>query len=363
MLVPFKPSLWNADVTGRQAEETGSVPHDSRPEHTGGEGTAAELVILIVSYNAQTAMMACLTAIEPLFRTCIAEVWVVDNASSDNSAVMIANRYPWAHLIQNTRNVGFAAAVNQVVAVSRGAYVLLLNPDVLPMPKTVSLLLTFLRATPDCAGVGPLLLNPDGTEQQSAHAFPTPLRVLSECLLGHRFTTRRRPGAAPVAVDAVVGACFLIRRAVIDAIGSLDERFFLYSEEVDWCLRAQRAGWRMYLLPEAMAVHGLAQSSKDQPEKGFVFLFRGRDQYMQKHFSPWGRRVSHTGIVIGLLLRAVFWGILSAVPASAERRKHRRSRYRRYKAVLRWYGEGRPDPHETNPVEVYETGKPTTRLF
>lgn len=343
-------------MTRRQVKETG-------PSDTGGEDPPfeAELAIVIVSYNARTELTQCLDTIEPLNRNGTACVWVVDNASPDGSADVVERAYTWVNLIRNSRNIGFATAVNQGVAASRGAFVLLLNPDVVPLPETVSLLLAFLCATPGGGGVGPLLLNPDGTEQQSAHTFPTPLRVLSECLLGHRFTTQRRPGNTPEAVDAVVGACFLIRRAVIDAIGPLDERFFLYSEEVDWCLRARRAGWSVYLLPEATAVHGLSQSSKDQPETGFVALFHGRDQYMQKHFSPWGRRVSHFGLFIGFLLRAAFWGVLTAAPGPAERRKHRRSRYLRYRAVLMWYGAGRPDPHETNPVEVYEAGEPTTQ--
>lgn len=339
-----------------------TVPLNTGPEQgNGGEGKRpVELAIVIVSYKAQAEMETCLATVDPLVRTRVADVWVVDNASPDNAAVWIADRYPWANLIRNSRNVGFAAAVNQGVTASRGTFILLLNPDVVVTPKAISALLEFLRGHPDCGIAGAQLLNRDGSRQPSVHAFPTLLRVLAECFLGHRLTRDRRNRTEPAAVDAVVGACFLIRRSVIDAIGPLDEQFFLYSEEVDWCLRARQAGWRTCLVPDAIAVHGLAQSSKDRQEEGFVAVFRGRDQYMRKHFSPVGRHVSTFGLFIGFLLRAAFWGCLAAAPGSAERRTDRRTHYRRYKAVLRWYGQGRPGPSETIPVQTNQPAAPIT---
>jgi hypothetical protein len=179
----------------------------------------------------------------------------------------------------------------------------------------------------------------------SYHYFPTPRSFIAESLFLNRVKPDGNGFEKPVRVDAVVGACMMIRRTTIERIGLFDERFFLYSEELDWCLRARQAGWHVYLLPEVRVIHNLAQSSKDDPGNAFVELYRSRGLYMNKHFSNLGRSMVQISFFTGVLLRVILWRIALWIIRRPDKKNEINLKYSLNKAVLIWYLAGRPNPH------------------
>lgn len=248
------------------------------------------LSILIVSWNTRDLLAQCLASIIANSPSGEYEVIVVDNASADGSAAMVRTRFPETVLIENKANVGFAGANNHAIARSRGRYLLLLNPDTVVEPGAPAALVDFMDAQPDAGAAGALLLNPDGSLQDSCYPAPTIFRELWR--LFHldalfplaQYRMDEWPRDTPRAVDTVQGACMIVRREVIDRVGMMDPSYFMYSEEVDWCLRIRRAGWRIYWVPRSRIVHFGAQSTRQVASRMFVQLYRGKLQYFRKHY-------------------------------------------------------------------------------
>jgi GT2 family glycosyltransferase len=219
-------------------------------------------------------------------------VIVVDNASADRSAEAVAARFPEARLLRNAENRGFAAATNQGLAEARGRHLVLLNPDTEVRRGALARLVDFLDAHPRCGAVGPQLLNPDGSLQHGAFHFPTLAMAFLDFfpvhhrLLSSRLNGRyRQPAPAPFAIDHPLGACLMVRREVLEQVGTLDERFFMYCEEVDWCLRIKATGWSIYCEPRAAVVHHGGASAAQFRERMYVELFRSRGRLFAKHYS------------------------------------------------------------------------------
>jgi GT2 family glycosyltransferase len=252
-------------------------------------GSVPDVSVIIVSYNTRTLLDNCLRALMASANADI-ETFVVDNASPDGSADMVSAGYPDVNLIRNSQNRGFAAANNLAIRRARGRYVLLLNPDTIVEPQTVGTLAAFLDSHPDVGITGPRVLNGDGSLQSCGYWYPTlggELRMsrqvekLAQRVLGASKTdpdSRRETD-----VDWVDGCCLLIRRSVIDRIGPLDEQYFLYAEELDWCRSATKAGWRIVTCPEAQMAHLRGQSSDQVKASALAMLIETRLRYYRKH--------------------------------------------------------------------------------
>lgn len=251
-----------------------------------------DLSILIINWNTRDLLAQCLTSIYADWPAGDGdfEVIVVDNASADGSAAMMRHCFPQAFLVENDRNAGFAAANNQAIGRSRGRYVLLLNPDTVLQPGALASLVTFMGMYPEAGAAGSMLLNPDGTLQPSCHPFPTlggemwRLLHLDQLIPLAVYRMADWPLDRPRAVDSVQGASLIVRREVIDRIGALDESYFMYSEEVDWCLRIRRAGWKIYWVPASRIFHFGGQSTRQAATAMFLQLYRAKVQYFRKHF-------------------------------------------------------------------------------
>lgn len=309
-----------------------------------------EVSVIIVSYNVREDLRRCLESLVSLHEDGMTETIVVDNASNDGSAALVQEQFPWATLVQNAQNIGFAAGVNQGLARANGAFILLLNPDTVVCTDTVERLLTFMRAHPECGIAGGQLLNPDHSPQESSRSFPTPASLVAESLFLTRLLASNRRGKAlhatsrrPRPVDAVVGACLMARREMVQHIGPLDERFFLYSEETDWCRRARQHGWTVYTLPDAPVIHGLGRSTDAQPDAAFIELYRSRHIYMRKHFGGVSRWLTHGGMLVGVVLRVVLWGLALIIHRLQHRTPARVvKKFSQNRAVLEWYLRGCP---------------------
>lgn len=231
-----------------------------------------ELSVSVVSYRTPGLLRQCLEAIATERAALDLEAIVVDNASGDGSAELVEATFPWVRLVRNARNVGFSAAHNQAIGTSRGRYHLLLNSDAAPLPGALRTLVQFLDAHPRAAVAGPKLRYPDGRVQPSRRRFPTSATLFFESTQLQRFwpdnaILRRyyvadRSDDETQDVDWLVGACLCARREAIEAVGLLDERFFMYSEEADWCRRFRAAGWSIAYVPSAEVRHLEGGSSR-----------------------------------------------------------------------------------------------------
>lgn len=227
--------------------------------------------VVIVSWNVRDYLRRCLASVMAAGRGVALNVWVVDNGSLDGSVAMVREEFPTAHVLVNRENRGFAAANNQAIRQSDGRYVLLLNPDAELKDGALATMCRYLNEHPDVAVVGPQLRNSDGSVQPSRRRAPRPATGFLESTqlqqrwprtwLTQRYYVGDRSDAVEQAVDWLVGACLLVRRTAIDAVGLLDEGFSMYSEETEWCLRFRRAGWAVVFVPAAQVTHHVGRSS------------------------------------------------------------------------------------------------------
>jgi N-acetylglucosaminyl-diphospho-decaprenol L-rhamnosyltransferase len=249
-----------------------------------------DLSIVIVSYNTRALLEACLRSLGAAVpgAHCLTEVFVVDNASGDGSAAAVRAQFPEVRLIESEFNRGFAGANNLALPLCRGRYVMLLNPDTEVAPSALAALVAFMDLHPGVGAVGPRLLNPDGTPQPSGHAFPTLAGTALRLLLRHPLAPSRqqqRPEQARSDYechDWLTGACLMVRRAVPEEVGLLDEEFFFWWEDVDWCRRIRAAGWEICLLPTAQVTHVGAASGIAYSLDALRAL-EGQCHYFRKH--------------------------------------------------------------------------------
>jgi GT2 family glycosyltransferase len=272
-----------------------------------------EVSVVIVNYRKGDLLLDCL---ESVFRTAEdmpVEVIVVDNASHDDTSTTVPRRFPQVRLVLNAQNVGFARGTNQGLALSVAPLCLWLNPDAVLQRGALRELVDFFRRHPDAAAVGPRMIGPDGRLQYSCRAFPT---------LGTAFFTRysllRRlwPGnpvssryllsdwdhAGARAVDWISGSCLLTSRAVLSRVGLLDEAYFLFNEDVDWCRRAADAGLRIYYDAHAVVVHHIGASKGRLPAWLVLERHKGMFRYYRKHMRR--SRWLDVPVALGIALRA-----------------------------------------------------------
>ena len=263
--------------------------------------TSVDLTVVIVSWNVRELLRQCLASLQgtegcftlPGGRTL--EVWVVDNDSSDGSAEMVEACFPGVRVLRS-ENRGYAAGNNQGIAHSSGRYVLLLNPDTEVVGSALTTLLDEMDAHPDVGAIGPRLCYGDGSPQSSRRRFPTPLTGFMESTLLHEWFPRNRwaaryhmldrPGDAPCDVDWLVGAALMVRRQAIAQAGLLDEGYFMYSEEMEWCRRIKGQGWRIVYQPAALIIHHEGRSSEQVAARRDICFHTSKLRYWRRVHGP-----------------------------------------------------------------------------
>jgi GT2 family glycosyltransferase len=262
--------------------------------------SAPEIAAILVNYNAGTELARALRSIADEMAGRAWEAVVVDNASTDGSTASVAEFAPMVRLVQNTGNVGFSRGVNQGLAASTAPLVLIMNPDCRLVAGAVATLRGILDARPDCAIVGPRILNPDGSVQGSARGDPDMLTGLfgRTALLGRLVpflpVAKRnvvaeeaiRGGEQSVVVDWLSGACILARRTALEQVGGFDERFFLYWEDADLCRRLRARGHHVRYVPAATAIHRVGQSSRTARTFAIRAFHRSAYLYYATHVAP-----------------------------------------------------------------------------
>ncbi len=303
--------------------------------------SSPDLSIIIVNWNVRDLLRACLESIERGRGNLDVEVIVVDSASSDGSVAMLTADFPWVTLVACSENVGFPKGNNLGIAKANGRYILLLNPDTVVLDNALTVMLSYLQSHPDVGIVGAQLLNADGSVQSSRRRFPTLataffestwLESLAPAALLARYYARDLPDDQTADVDWVTGACMMAPRTAVAAIGGLDEAYFMYSEELDWCRRFKDADWRVVYLPAAQIVHYVGKSSEQAVVARHINFQRAKLRYFRKY---------HSRLAAGLLrsfLLLNYFGqlVLEAVKGVlGHKRPLRRQRVRAYWAVLR----------------------------
>lgn len=308
-----------------------------------------DLAIVVVSYNTRELTLGCLHSLYQDLggSDLLAHVWVVDNASPDGSAKMVAQQFPRATLLAQDTNLGFAAATNLGIRAALAQdppprYLLLLNPDTIVRSGALTALVEFMDETPAAGAAGARLYYGDGSFQHSAFRFPSlSMAVLDFWMINHRLLDSRLNGryprrwyqaGEPFAIDHPLGAAMIIRREALTQVGLLDEGFFMYCEEIDWCLRAKAAGWRIYCVPRSEIVHLGGQSTAQFRTRMFQALWQSRFRLFAKHYGRFYRMAVRWIVRVGLrreisrLRSQVQTGEMS--PDEAARRKAA------YKAVI-----------------------------
>ena len=305
-----------------------------------------DLSIVIVNWNVRELLRRCLSSLgrgearlAPTFTT---EVIVVDSASSDGSVEMVRREFPAVRLIASDENLGYSRGNNRGAAEAGGRYLLLLNPDTEVVGDALATMARYLDAHPAVGVVGPQLRYPDGTLQSSRRRFPTLATAFCESTLLHqwfpenqvarRYHLADRPADTPQAVDWLVGAALMIRREVWRQVGPLDEGFFMYFEELDWCRRCRAAGWEIHYLPAAQTIHHEGKSSEQIVAARTIRFQCSKIRYSRKYYGAgWAW-------IIRLFLLATFAFQLAEESFKwlvGHRRPLRRERIAAYAEVLR----------------------------
>ncbi len=258
-----------------------------------------DLSVVVVSWNVRELLQRCLASVIRSSRgdALQCQVIVVDNASIDGSRDMVRQRFPTVELIASDTNLGFTGGNNIGIAHSTGRNILLLNPDTEVVGGALSRMVSYMDCHSDIGALGPKVLFPDGRVQSSRRRFPTLATAFLESTVLQQWFPRNHLLARYYVADAgddqeqdvdwVIGACLLIRRAAWDQVGCLDEAFFMYSEELDWCRRAKAAGWRVIYLPDARIVHHEGQSSIQVVPARHIYFQSSKVYYFRKHHGVW----------------------------------------------------------------------------
>jgi len=273
------------------------------------------------------------------------EVFVVDNGSKDGSLTAAREEFPQVKFIENQTNLGFAKANNQALSLSKGKYILLLNPDTKVQEGAVDRLISFMDAHPESGAAGAQLLNSDGSKQNSMAKFPSlATELLNKNLLRwlfpETFPGKERNYTEPIEVDSVIGACMMVRQDAIGQVGLLDEDYFLFLEETDWCYRMREAGWKIFHVPDVKIYHLQGKGVEIEKRRAKVEYHSSRYQFFKKHRGRLQWFILLTGSIIKLIIETVFMGMASFFTLFMIRKW--RKRLSQYVYLLYWYLRFRP---------------------
>jgi GT2 family glycosyltransferase len=274
-----------------------------------------DLSIVIVNWNTKNLLLQCLEAVFQMAEAVKTEVFVVDNGSADGSGTAVKERFPGVTLIENQINLGFAKANNQALSLSKGDYLLLLNPDTRVEAGAIERLFSFMEGHSEAGAAGPQLLHPDGTKQNSIANFPSLATELLNkrflrWLFPKKFPGKERDYREPLEVDSVIGACMMVRRDAMEQVGLLDEDYFLFLEETDWCYRLKKAGWKIYHVPQAEVYHFQGKGVEMEKKRARIEYYRSRSLFFKKNRGSLQRLVLLIGSMVRLVTELFFMAVV-----------------------------------------------------
>ncbi len=302
-----------------------------------------DLSVVIVTWNCRDFAKDCLRSLATVVGIPF-EVIVVDNASTDGTAAMIARVFPDVRLITSAENLGFAKANNLGIRASRGRFVALINPDVVLLEGCVARALDVMSSESSIGMVGPRMLGPDGRTRRSGMSAPSLWNSLCDALALHTMFARSRlVGGQMMAhfswdvradVDVLNGWFWVIRREAINDVGLMDERFFMYGEDLDWCKRFRAKGWRILFEPSAAAIHFGGGSSQAAPIRFYLEMHRANLEYWRKHHGSMARGCHLLIVIAHHTLRVATFGLSHFLLRARDPSLHAKTA--RSAACLRW---------------------------
>ncbi len=279
-----------------------------------------DISIIIVSWNARHFLSKCLQSLVHEAIGLRPEIIVVDNASTDGSPEMVRKEFPEIKVICTGANLGFAKANNIGIRESSGRYLCLVNSDVEVLRGCIGSMISYMEQHPEIGLLGPKVLNPDLTLQSSVRGFPTLWNSFCRALALDKVFPKSRlfggyllgyySGNRICDVDALSGAFMLVKREAVDAVGLIDEDFFMYSEDIDWCMRFHKAGWKVVYFTEAKVIHYGGGSSSNDPIKFYIEQQRSRLRYCRKHHNKFCQKSLLFIILFHHILRVIGWLII-----------------------------------------------------
>ena len=285
-----------------------------------------QISVIIVSWNACSYLRNCLYSIREMGVSQAPEVIVVDNASNDGSAEMVAKEFPEAKLIRSPENLGFARANNLGMKHATGLYLAFINSDVVVHSGCFERLIRYMEAHPEAGLAGPKIWGGDGRLQRTCRRLPTVWNTMCSTLALERlfphwplfsgFEMRHLNDDTPTEVEALSGCFWLARRLSVEKVGGLDERFFFYAEDVDWCKRFKEAGYIIIFLPNATAIHFGGGSSSNAPLRFSIEILRANFLYWKKHHGLIGWVVFYLFSIVYHGLRFAVRGVLKIMGIS-----------------------------------------------
>jgi hypothetical protein len=304
--------------------------------------------VVIVTWNGKNYAMECLESLYSCGLKVPFEVLVVDNASTDGTPDAIRDSFPQVNVIETGANLGFAKGNNIGIARSRGKYICCINSDVVVYPGCIERMLALMEADEKIGMMGPKMLCADGQVGVSVTRLPTVWNTLCSALALSNlipnssrlsgFTGRRNSVSAAEDVEVLAGWFWMISRAALGQVGGLDERFFMFGEDLDWCYRFRKAGWRVVFCGEAESLHYGGGSSEGAPVRFYVEMRRANMQYFRKHHGLWG--VGGYFVAIGIHELARIVGYSLSYCYNADRRQEAASKVQRSLSCLRWLMSG-----------------------
>jgi len=270
----------------------------------------------------------------------------VDNGSKDGSVGSIRKEFPSVHVLENAENLGFAQAVNQGLKIPQAPFLLLLNSDACLTPEAIPSFLDFLKRNPQVAIVGGNYLNEDGTRQNAFANYPTLAsellnKNLLRAIFPKKYPSKRQNYEVPIQVESVIGAAMVVRKSAIEEVGLLDEDYFFFIEETDWCFRMRQAGWKIFHLPDAKVYHLQGRSKEKDPARAWVEYYRSLYLFFKKHRSRLSYLMLRVLRPLKLCLNWIFtlMGLLLTLGIS----KHFQRKIRIYSQLLLWHLKSCPD--------------------
>lgn len=288
-----------------------------------------DLTVIILNYNTRDLTLQAIGSVLGSITDYRYEIILVDNNSSDYTVEEAAARYPEVRIVANRDNVGFAKGNNQGIRIARGRYVLLLNSDTIVQPDTLDVMIRFMDEHPRVGASGCKIILPDGSlDKACKRGFPTPsasfyyafgiAKLFPKVPRFNQYQLGYLDPDDDYPVDCLVGAFMMVRREAIDQIGGLDEEFFMYGEDIDWCYRIKQAGWDIHYYPRTHIVHYKGASSRKKPFKIVYEFHRAMFLFHRKHY-----RRKYNGLVNGLVYAGISLKLLLALARNGFRPRRR----------------------------------------
>ncbi len=326
-------------LDAQEMEEAGGLIDNNR---------APYISFIIVNFNTEDLLANCLNSIKDTVKGYPFETFVVDNGSTYRNLEIVKRRFPDVKIIENRGNIGFSRANNMALKRMNGKYAVLLNPDTLLKDKAIEIIVKFMDENVDVGICGGQLLNPDGLRQNSIANIPDLATELTNKSLLRRLFPERYKGkeqyfAGPVEVQTLIGACMVIRKEGINDVGLMDEDYFIYLEETDWCLMFRKNGWKIFYHPSAEIYHYQGQSIKRDIIGARIEYWKSRYIFFKKHRGIIVRILLRTGLIIRLVIDFLISLLYNVATLFTIEKK--RQRLKLYSALLIWHIYGCPSHH------------------